>query len=244
MTKLNQIIAAEKGVKNRTNRAVTDLYHALQKPTLFTGLSRTYQPDAEDGEALPSESTPVQLRVDEVLDDVSKHLTELWDITATKDYNNTQATANLDVGGQILIQDVPVSYLLWLEKQLTDLHSVLSAIPTLDPSMVWDWDAEAGLWRTEPELKKRTSKEPQVLVKYEATDKHPAQTEVYYKDVPVGTWSRVNLSGAYPATRVKILVERVNKLLDNVKKAREQANMLDVEQESVGAAIFSYLLAD
>lgn len=243
MAKLNQVIAASQGVKTRTNRAVTDLYHLLQKPVLFAGLSRTYQPDTEDGETFPSESTQVQHRVDDVLAKVAKELTELWDITATKEYNNTDATADVEVDGTVLMTDVPVTYLLWMEKQLTDLQSVISAIPTLDPSMVWDYDAEAGLWRTEPELKKRTSKEPQVLVKYEATDKHPAQTEVYYKDVPVGTWSRVNLSGAYPATRVQVLTQRINKLLDAVKHAREEANNTVITEEHVGEALFAWLLA-
>src|SRR5690242_1907452 len=129
MPKLNQVIAAEKGVKARVGRKVTDLYHLLQKPVLFAGLSRTYQPDTEDGETLPAESTQVQNRVDDVLAEITRQLTELWDITATKDFNNTDATADLEVDGEVLLTDVPVSYLLWLEKQFTDLQSVLGAIP-------------------------------------------------------------------------------------------------------------------
>jgi hypothetical protein len=37
----------------------------------------------------------------------------------------------------------------------------------------------------------RTSKEPTVIVKYDATKEHPAQTELFTKDVPVGTWTQI-----------------------------------------------------
>ena len=52
MPKLNQIIAVEKGVKARTQRTVTDTYHACQKPALFNGFDKTYQPKDEEGEVL------------------------------------------------------------------------------------------------------------------------------------------------------------------------------------------------
>ncbi len=51
MAKLNQIIAVEKGVKSGSLRELTDAHHALQKPALLAGISRTYQPKDEDGES-------------------------------------------------------------------------------------------------------------------------------------------------------------------------------------------------
>jgi hypothetical protein len=35
-------------------------------------------------------------------------------------------------------------------------------------------------------------------VKAEATEKHPAQVEVYHEDVVVGQWKTVKFSGALP----------------------------------------------
>lgn len=68
----------------------------------------------------------------------------------------------------------------------------------------------------------RTKKVPRNHVKAEATDKHPAQVDVYYEDVPVGYWTTVKFSGALPARRVNELLDRVEKLQQAVKFAREE----------------------
>jgi len=52
---LNQLIAVEKGVKNRSQQELPQAHHDLQKPALLNGISRTYQPRDEEGERfLPS----------------------------------------------------------------------------------------------------------------------------------------------------------------------------------------------
>jgi len=49
-----------------------------------------------------------------------------------------------------LLADVPVTYLLFLEKQLTDLRTFVDKLPVLDPSVVWLQDPSSGDWRSEP----------------------------------------------------------------------------------------------
>lgn len=66
MSRLNQIIAVEKGVKSRSFQELTEAHHALQKPTLLAGISRTYRPKDEEGEQLPAEATKVQIRAEEI----------------------------------------------------------------------------------------------------------------------------------------------------------------------------------
>ena len=66
MTKLNQIIAVEKGVKSSALSEMTKQYQLLQKSGLLVGLSRTYQPKDEEGEELPPESTRVQVKAEEM----------------------------------------------------------------------------------------------------------------------------------------------------------------------------------
>ena len=66
MTKLNQIIAVEKGVKSRSLQELTEAHHALQKPALLSGITRTYRPRDEEGEQLPPESTRVQIKAEEI----------------------------------------------------------------------------------------------------------------------------------------------------------------------------------
>jgi hypothetical protein len=240
---LNQIIAVEKGIKSRSFQELTEAHHALQKPTLLSGISRTYQPKDEEGEQLPPESTRVQVKAEDVIRRTTEILTSLFDVTATKDWTNCAARADVKVDGTTLLEQVPVSYLLFLEKQLTDLHTFVKKLPVLDAAETWRRDESADCWATEPVHTLRTKKVPRNHVKAEATEKHPAQVEVYYEDVPVGTWRTVKFSGALPAARVNELLTRVEKLQQAVKFAREEANDAEVTEQKMGERVFKYLFS-
>jgi hypothetical protein len=243
MTKLNQIIAVEKGIKSRSFQELTDAHQSVQKPSLLSGIARTYQPKDEEGEQLPPESTRVQLRSDEVLRDIAVSLTRLFDVTASKDATNCVARADVKLDGEVLLGDVPVTYLLFLEKQLTDLHTFVKKLPVLDSAEAWSFNDSADCYSTEPVRTIRTRKVPRNHVKAEATEKHPAQVEVYYEDVAVGYWTTVKFSGALPAKRVSELLGRVEKLQHAVKFAREEANNAAVVDRKVGDKVFGYLFA-
>ncbi len=241
MAKLNQIIAIEKGVKSQTLRELTDAHHQLQKPSLLSGIARTYRPIDDEGEQYPPESTRVQVKAEEIIERTVQILTKLFDVTATKDWANGTALADVTVEGNKILEQVPVTYLLFIEKQLTDLHTFISKLPILDASETWVFDSSADAWATEPIQTTKTKKIPRNHVKAEATEQHPAQVEVYYEDVIVGYWRTVKFSGALPATRVSELLERVRKLQEAVKFAREEANSIEVEDQTVGDKIFGYL---
>ena len=241
MTKLNQIIAIEKGVKATSFQDLTEAHHTLQKPTLLSGISRTYRPKDEEGETLPPESTRVQVRADEVIRQTAEVLTRLFDVTATKDWANCQAKADVMVDGNVLLKDVPATYLLFLEKQLTDLHTFVKKLPTLDASETWEFDPAADCFATEPTQTVKTKKVPRNHVKAEATEHHPAQVDVYYEDITVGHWRTVKFSGSLPARRVNELLQRVEKLQEAVKFAREEANGTETEDVKIGGKVFQYL---
>jgi hypothetical protein len=243
MARLNQIIAVEKGIKSRSFQELTDAHHALQKPALLAGISRTYRPKDEEGEQLPPESTKVQIKSEEIIKQTVEILTRLFDVTATKDWANGQARADVVVDGNVLLSDVPVTYLLFLEKQLVDLHTFVRKLPVLDASETWTFDASADCWATEAIQTVRTKKIPRNHVKAEATEHHPAQVEVYYEDVPVGYWRTVKFSGAMPARRVNEILERVEKLQQAVKFAREEANNVEVDDQRIGEQVFYYLFS-
>jgi len=244
VTKLNQIIAIEKSVKAKAARAVGDAGRELAKAPLLSGISRTYQPKDEEGEQLPPESTKVQRRVEEQLREVSAAMTRLFDVTATKDRTNALATADIVVDGDVLIADVPVTYLLFLEKQLGELQAFVKALPVLDAGESWTFNDATDSYATDAVKTVRTKKVPRNHVKAEATEEHPAQVEVYYEDIPVGYWTTVKFSGAAPAKRVVTLTDRLEKLQTAVKFAREEANGTEVVDEQIGAKVFGYLLGD
>jgi hypothetical protein len=244
MPKLNQIIAIEKGIKNTTQRDLTDAHHALQKTQLLTGISRTYKPRDDEGEQLPSEFTKVQLDAMDTLAATGKILTKLFDVTAAKEWANCKAKADVVVDGQTLLSDVPVTYLLFLEHQLQDVHTFVKKLPVQEPSETWHRDTNLGCWASEPTRTTRSKKVPRNWVKAEATDKHPAQVEVYHEDVLVGYWTTVKLTGALPAATIQDLVDRVVKLQQAVKFARENANAIEAPEVPAGKKIFDYLFPE
>lgn len=243
MTKLNQIVAIEKKAKSEANAAITAVYQLAEKQVLFDGIARTYEPLREDGEQLPPESTKVQYRAEDLLaGEIRVAWTRLLDLVATKDQANTVARADIKIGETVIATQVPVTYLIWLEKQLDSMAKVIGRLPTLNNAFDWHQDSD-GNWATEAVKTVKGKKTPQVLVKAVATDKHQADTEVWYEDIPVGTWSTTRFSGAMPAARQRELLTRIAILQEAVKMAREEANNTEVVDQHVGAALFTYLLA-
>lgn len=242
MSKLNQVIAVESGVKKKTNETMSTIYKAVQHPAMFDGFNKTYKPINENGDQYPPEKKLVQLTAPDVVKEATRALSELFDVTATKDFANCAAKADVVVDDLVILNQVPVTYLLFLEKQLTDLHTLVAKLPVLDPAETWNYDANSNMYRTETTSTIRTAKEQQALVLYPATDKHPAQTQLITKDVTVGTWEQVKFSGAFPKPVKEKLLMRIEKLQKAVKYAREEANTVNYQDVSVGNKVFDWIL--
>ena len=243
MAKLNQILAIEKGIKTRVYAEVTELHQATQKPPLMNGFHKTYQPRDEEGETYPPEHQKVQHVAGEVLDRIAAGLAELFDITATKDWANCTAKADVVVDGRKLLENAPATYLLFLEKQLTDLHTFITKMTELDPGSDWTIDPGTGLYKTEPTVTQRTKKVQRPITLYEATKEHPAQTQLITEDVVAGQWVTIKQSGAIAAPRKKQLLARIEKLSNAVKFAREQANANEAPDQKVGKGVLDYLFS-
>lgn len=243
MSKLNQIIAVEKGIKARVIADLDQLDKAFQKPNLFEGQTKVYQKRNEDEEDVPTVKQNVQVRVPETFRAIQSRLSELLDVTAQKDIANTQAKADVVVEGETIIAGSPATYLLFVEKQLVDLYTLVGRIPTLDPSEVWTLDKTQGVFRTEPTLTSRTKKVQKPLVLYPATDKHPAQAQVIVEDVTVGTYQTSRFSGAIPEGDKKALLQRIDKLAAAVKFAREEANAVDAPATKFGTKIIEWVFS-
>jgi len=243
MPKLNQILAVEKQTKTNVHEQVTALHQILQKEPLLNGISRTYSPVDEEGEKFPPENVQVQVRVEDNLKEIAKHMVSLFDITIARDSANCSAKADVVVDGVAILKDVPATYLLWLEKQLTDLHTHIVKLPTLPQSEVWTFDSNQNCFKTDVTQTAKTKKIPRPFVKAEATKEHPAQVEVVHEDKVAGYWSTIKYSGSIPRTRAQALRDRIEKLMAAAKVAREQANLVEVPKVAAGQAVFDYLFA-
>jgi len=242
--KLNQVLAIEKGIKTSSQRSLTDLHKKAQTQGLYDGRERTYQPTTEDGEKFPSESQKVQLRAKSVLKDVQASLGDLFNITFTKDSANTSAVADVVVEGKTLLTKVPVTYLLFLEKQLADIHTFVSKMPILDPSESWQWDEGQSAFRSAAVETAKTKKTIKPVILHPATKEHPAQVKEVSEDVVVGYWRQTRFSGALTQEKKDEVLDRIHKLQQAVKFAREEANSVPVTKQEVADSLFGYLFAN
>lgn len=241
MAKLNQIIAVANGKKTQCQKAVTEVYHKLQKAALLTGIARTYRPKEDDGDRLPAESKHVQYRVGDAVAEATAAWADLFDVLATQEFANCDARSDVVVDGKTIAAAVPVTYLLFLEKQLVDIGTLVEKLPTLDPGEQWEFSDAQNCWATKPSETTRTKKIPRNHVLAEATKEHPAQVQVYNEDVLAGYWTTINFSGAIPEREKAGMLAKVRKLQEALKFAREQANAIDVTTQKVGQPIFAYL---
>lgn len=245
MAKLHQILSVEGDIRSQSQKDLTAAHHGLQKTEMLSGLQKTYEPLKEDGDRLGAEGNLLQTRVPDVIARTAVILTRLFDVVATKDFGNMGAKADLVVNGTVLVKDAPAIWLLWLEKQLADIHTFIVKLPTTPADTKWKWDAQQICYVNETEIRThRTSKEQTHQVVVQATDKFPAQVVQLTKDVIVGNWTTIKYSGAIDMKQVQQMKDRVELLMKEVKYAREKANQVEVVDQTFGAGILKYIFGE
>lgn len=241
--KLNQVVAIEKETKARVLARLSEIYKLFQKPSAFVGFVKTYRKKDDESEDFPTERQVVQAHAPQLLDEIAKEMAELFDISATRDWANTGAKADIRIDDKVIVKDAPAPFILFLEKQLRDLKAEIDKIPTLDPSEEWSHDSAAQLYRTAVSATHKTKKEPRVITKFQPTEHHPGQADVVYEDRVVGYWDSVKMSTALPVSEKRQLLARVESLSNAVKSAREEANEIEAPNKEVSKAIFDYVFS-
>lgn len=234
------------GAKTTTQRGLTDLHRLAQPGEHLGGIIKSYRPFDDEGEQLPAQTNYPRVVAENLLPDVARILDRLFHLQLTQDATNMEAKADIVVDGAVILADVPVTFLLFLEKQLVDLRTFVAKLPRLDEAERWHVDPDGeGWWASDPAQTARTTKVLKSFIKWAPPGpeySQPAQVELFHEDVRQGTWTTVKLSGAMPGARVRDLANRVDALIDAVKTAREQANTTVAVDRDV-APIFAYLFA-
>lgn len=240
--KLNQVLGLEKGIKAKAEKTLTEAHHGL-KPEILNGFTKVYKASDENGEARPPETKIVQTTVEAVVKKVQDSMLELFDITAQKDFGNCNAIADIEVDGNVLVKGAPITYILWLGKRLTLLHTFVSELPILSADEAWTYDEQKGLYKTEETFQNSGKKVQKPLELSKATDKHAAQVQLITEDVIVGKLFTTKFSGCIPAVRRAELVARVEKLQAATKLAQEHANMTIAPIKNPGVVLLNFLFS-
>ncbi|MEM6378973.1 MAG: hypothetical protein AAF705_12215 [Bacteroidota bacterium] len=244
--KLHEILAIEQDRKTKANQAVGESKKLFTKSaTAFDGMVKKYTPTEENAEEIPEETKEVVTTVKELLDYTLEPVIVAMDATLSKEETNASGVATAElILNEKNFGTFSATTLLALEAHLVKLLDLYKSIPILDTTRKWVFDEQNNFYRTAEEVKFRTIKRPKVIVKYEATEKHPAQTELLNLDFQVGRYETTYFSGRITPTQKSKLVDKLDNLIEAVKIARAKANNVEVKNIKIGKNIFDFLHED
>jgi len=247
-TRLHELLAVETNLETQATKTRTDLAATFEKKRhLFEEKRVLFVPSEEGKPAVTEGQSDIQSTVRKELKWISAFLQKALDASFQVAEANTVARADIildDDAGTVLVKDVPATALLELEKRIAEIHALVHAVPTLDPAKGFTADPERGehIYRAREVVKTRTKKDVRVVIKYDATKEHPAQTEMLTVDVPVGTIHEQEWSGLVTPAEKAELLERSEILLRSVRRARSRANETEVDLfKKIGAHLLRYI---
>lgn len=244
--KLYELLAVEQDRKNKSNLSIGEAKKTFTKnDPYFDGMVKKYVSLEEDNEQIPDETKEMVKTVKQQLEEVLEDAVTAIDATLSKEETNASGTAKAElIVGETNFGMFSATSLLALESQVSKILDLYQAIPTLESTKKWNFDKQTNTYKTEEEVKFRSIKRPKVIVKYEATDKHPAQTELLSLDFQVGKYVTTYSSGKLAISQKMDMIKRLEKLIENIKIARSKANNVEVGNVKLGQRIFDFIHKD
>lgn len=244
--KQHELLAVSSNLDTQATVVRTDLANTFEKKRhLFAEKRTVFTPNKEGALAQVEIQSDIQSTVLAELKWVRGHLAKAWDADYQIDETNTTARADITLEtGEIIATAVPATSLLALAKRLAELLALAKHIPTLDPAKGFKLDEtrEPGIYIAREVKKPRTAKTMKVLIKYEATKEHPAQTEPYTTDDPIGTIQEQEWSGEMTPAKKAEIIDRIEILTRAVRAAKSRANEAAVDTaKKIAAPLMDYI---
>ena len=241
--KLHELLAVEQDRKHKATQAMGEAINIFtKKDAHFDGMIKHYVAIEDDAEVIPDENKEIVTTIKEKLDAVMELVIAGIDAHASKEETNSSNVAKAELKvGDIVFGTFSATTLLALEAQLAKLKELYQAMPLLDNTRKWNYDTQKGMFKSADEVKFRSIKRPKVIVKYEATKEHPAQTELLYLDFQVGKYETTYFSGKITPAQKATLLKRIDEILETTKIARAKANNVEVNNIKIGKQIFDFI---
>lgn len=250
MSKLHELLAVDANLSAQAAKLTNELKGTFEKKRhLFEEKRTTFQPKEDGSVAVTEQQSDLQTTVVDELSWISEHLAKAIDVSHQINLGNMAAQADVLLeDGSAILSGVPATTLLELEKSVKHIQDLISQVPTLDPAKGFrpDPDRGKGIYAAREVVKQRTKKVPKVIVKYDATKEHPAQTELISLDEPIGEIREQEWSALLTPADKAAMLARCEDLVRAIKKARSRANDLDVVQNGnkIGATLLRHILGD
>ena len=245
MSKLHELLAVEGDLEGTAKKILEETQVTFEKKAgHFFGSHKRLEMFDSEAVGAPDEYQELTETVHSKLEYTSEHFVRYLDAVLQKEATNQIAVADLVVDGVTIATNLPATFLLGLESKLKQLRKVYEAMPTLAPGKKWELDPSRGehIYVTAmPDEKLKTAKTFRHKVLYDATEHHPAQIEKWEETENVGKYVTTVWSGMITPAEKSTLLGRLDKLLREVKKARQRANSTKVLKRTIGKELFAFI---
>lgn len=238
---LHQLLAVENDRKVQANNILQETIETFSKKhDHFDGIVKTYDAYDEAEQKIPPETKEIVTTVKDKLNYSKQAISKGIDAQISKEETNASGVVKAELKVKdTSFGDLSATSLLALEQHLIKIRNMYKVIPTLDPSK--KWNQKDDVYETDEEVKYRTEKKIEKIVKYEATKEHPAQVDLINIDRQVGEYKTIYKSGKITPFQKSQLLERIDDLIVAIKKARSKANESEVKNIKIGDKIFQYI---
>jgi len=250
---LSQVVGTMPAIREKDKESLAEAKRKIQNQDLTTGLRQTHAPldmiSEEDARRLlvgvkPDQYKPVAVTVAKALAVAKAYAVPALDVMATSDKTNQAASADVVLpDGTVLLNDVPVSHLVWLgNTYLPEWRKVIAALPVLDPTKNWT-PGDEDVYHSDPEVRVSTAKKIIPLELHPGNAQHKPQVQPIEDTVTVGHYTTVAMSGAVLPSRKRELLDRWDMVISAVRDATARANHTPVTEVSEGERLLGFLLA-
>jgi len=245
-SKLHELLAV---ISDKSNVAKNILEEAMvtfsRRADHFKGQVRsvTFLDEARSGENGVDIGKEMVTTVDEKIKYVNESTSRAWDALLQLEDANTRAKADLVFEGTTIAKNLPATFLLGMESRLKAYRNIIAAAPTLEPSMKWELDPDAGdgVYRAAPVLGFKTEKTIKVKTLAKATKEHAEQVTTWNEDVPVARVETIHTSGMISPARKSQILRKTDQMISAVKKARQRANCVEVVNLKIADDMFNVI---
>lgn len=246
MAKLHEILAIKSGITGKIAKLKADLMELFTKKTHhFSKVISNFVSVKEGIPDAKEQDTAMQTTVRKELAWFGSEFAKMVDLCHTINITNCEAKADVIIDGVVLLEKIPATGLLELEKLVTGFKELLTHVPTLDPVKGFKKDTAEGegIYVAQPRMTARTMKEIYVLTLAAATDKHPAQASKETRDIITGHVNTHEWSGMLTPSEKSTILTRCEDLIMAIKSAQARANSTEAKSEKIGEKVVNHILA-
>jgi len=243
---LHEALAVRQTLNQQATTVVNnEIQNFKSKQHIFEGHVTTFKPLEEGAKDVIEDAAPMSAVVKENLEYGVKAFAKALECEYQIERGNQNARADVICDGVTVFKDAPATFLLVISKRLKEIRNLYDAIPTMDMKKGFEVDnraGKAGVYVSNPDVRKRTKKDEQHIVVVQPTKEHPAQVAKVVKDIETGVLETIHYAGKLTPHDKAALIGRIDRLIRAVDRARSAANRVEIDTTPVTKTLVNFLL--